>query len=275
MSIVNNEFRIGRFTSSSIHRLTGWGKREMSKEELAARPKSGAGSSVKFIDCPTVFDSTALEYIKEKNIERKLGRSLSMNRSGKSALWGHYLQQRVHDMLDTGYELIEDRTIEHPTIKCWAGSPDNRNIRESVAGDIKCYEPKNFCNYVDCLSAIQPDNNTELFKFEFPQEYWQLVSSSILLDTKHIEAIVYMPYFSELEAIRESVDQLDSEDDQRKYGFIKHSSYNELPYIEDGAFYKNLNVFRFTPPQSDKDFLTERVIAAGKLLQDFADSTAT
>jgi hypothetical protein len=127
---------------------------------------------------------------------------------------------------------------------------------------------------VDLLSEAVVNNDTELFKKEYPQQYWQLLANSILLNTKHIEAIVYMPYFSELQAIRESVDMLDSEDDQRKYAFIKHSHYNELAYIEDGAFYKNLNVFRFTPPQSDKDLLIEKIKEASNLLTNPAPTGA-
>lgn len=266
MSVLDKQKRIARFTSSEIYRLTGSGKRKMSELELSMRPKSGTGSATTYVDDPYTLSDTALTYIKEKKKEGRLGRPLSLERSGKPALWGHFLQQRVHDLLDTGYELIEERTITHPEFDFWAGTPDSKNERESVTGDIKCYEPKNFCDYVDLLTKAVVGNNTELFKQKFPQEYWQLVSNSILLNTKHIEAIVYIPYFSELQAIRESVDMLDSEDDQRKYSFIKHSHYNELPYIGEGSTYKNLNVFRFTPPQSDKDFLTERVKLAGERL---------
>lgn len=271
MSILGNEIRNERFTSSQIFRLVGAGKRAMTQEELDARPKKGKGSSVTTIDDPTIFSDTALEYIAEKKIERKIGRPINLEKHSRATLWGHYMEQRVHDMLPTSYRLIGKKTVPHPEIEHWAGSPDNDCKAESVVGDIKCYEPKKFTEYVDCLSL----NDIALFKENFPQEYWQLISNSCILGMDNIEAIVYMPYFSELREIRESVMDLDSEEDKRKYGFIAHSHYNELPYLADGCEYKNLNRFRFVAPKEDKDFLTERVIAAGKLLQEVKAESLT
>lgn len=244
MSILDKQIRVGKFTNSEIWKLL-----TMAKD----------GKS---------FGKPALTYIQEKKFEARIGRPLNLERTNKDALWGHFLQQRVFDLLeDTGYELIEDRTIQHPAIEYWVGTPDAKHQRDSVADDIKCYAPKNFCEYVDLLRLAQPKNDTELFKAERPEEYWQLVAHSVLLNTKHIEAIVYIPYYSELQAIRESVDMLESEDDQRKYAFIKHSHYNELSYIQDDRHYKNLNIFRFEVPQSDKDLLTTTVEKAGELLK--------
>lgn len=243
MSILDKQMRVGKFTNSEIYRLMTVGTDRKS------------------------FGKPALTYIQEKKYEKRIGRPLQVEKTSRSALWGHFLQQRVFDLLDdTGYELIEDRTIRHPTIECWCGTPDAKHVRNSVAGDIKCYEPKNFCEYHDLLTEAIKTNNTELFKAERPQEYWQLVAHSVLLKTDNIEAILYIPYYEELQAIRESVDMLDSEDDRRKYAFIKHSSYHELSYIERG-YYKNLNIFRFSVPESDKELLTNRVKQAGELIK--------
>ena len=269
MSIIDNEIRIGNFTSSQIFRLCGAGKRKMTEAELAARPKSGIGSSTKIIECINTLSDTAHEYIAEKKIERKIGRSINLVKQTRATLWGHYLQQRVHDKLSEHYQLIDDKTIKHPTINNWVGSPDNYNKKESVAGDIKCYEPKKFTEYVDCLTFCKKQNDVLVFKETYPQEYWQLISSSILLNCENIEAIVYIPYFSELQEIRQSVLDLDAEDEKKKYGFIAYSHYNELSWIADGCGYKNLNIFRFVAPQADKDFLTNRVLSASKLLENW------
>lgn len=266
MSILNNEIRVGSFTSSPIHRLTGFGKRAMTAEELAARPKSGVGSAVKTIEDPNTLSNEALNYIAEKNLERKIGRSLSVEKQTRATLWGHYMEQRVHDKLPTSYRLIGKKTVAHPTIPNWVGSPDNDCKAESVVGDIKCYEPKNFCEYVDCLTLANEKNDISIFRDNFPQQYWQLISNACILGMDNIEAIVYIPYFSELQEIRESVIDLDSDDDKKKYGFIAYSSYNELPYIADGCAYKNLNIFRFVAPKEDKEFLSNRITTAGKLL---------
>lgn len=242
MPFIDKSKRVGNFTSSEIYRLMTVGTDRKS------------------------FGKPALTYIQEKKYEARLGRTLSLDRANKDALWGKFLESRVFELLDdTGYQLVEDRTIEHPTIPRWVGTPDLQHDRDSVVSDIKCYAPKAFCEYVDLLTEAHKDNDTEMFKAEYPQQYWQLVSNSILLNTKYIEAIVYIPYYEELQAIRESVDMLDSEDDRRKYAFIKNSSYHELSYIERG-YYKNLNIFRFAVPESDKELLTTRVKQAGELL---------
>lgn len=266
MSILNNEVRVGNFTSSQVFRLCGAAKRKMNAAELADRPKSGKGSSVTTIEDYSTLSDTAIEYIAEKNIERKIGRSLNLEKQNRASLWGHYLQQRVHDMLPDSYRLIDDKTAVHPTIQNWVGSPDNDCKKESTVGDIKCYEPKKFTEYVDCLTEAKKQNSVALFKENFPQEYWQLISNACILGMDNIEAIPYIPYFSELQEIRQSVLDLEAEDDKKKYGFIAYSHYNELSWIADGCGYKNLNQFRFVAPVEDKEFLTNRIIEAGKLL---------
>lgn len=208
------------------------------------------GSSTKTIECKDTLSQEALNYIAEKQMERRIGRSINVEKQTRATLWGHYMEQRVHDMLPTSYRLIGKKTVAHPTVPNWVGSPDNDCKAESVVGDIKCYEPKNFCEYVDCLSK----NDVALFRDNFPQQYWQLISNSCILEMDFIEAIVYIPYFSELPEIRQSVMDLEDEDEKRKYGFIAYASYNELPYIADGCAYKNLNRFRFVVPKEDKDF---------------------
>lgn len=242
MSRLDKPARVGKFTSSQIYKLT-----------LEGRTKGTSGEK-------------ALTYIAEKRYEKRIGRSLDLEKAGRPALWGHYNESRVHSMLGTSYQLIEDRTIQHPAIDFFCGTPDCLNERENVVGDIKCYEPRKFCQYVDALTRAKESGDMAELKKDFAQEFWQLIANSILLNTKHIEAIVYIPYFSELQAIRESVDDLDSEDDKRKYGFIKHSHYNELPYIADGCYYKNLNIFRFVASEDDKDFLIGKIVEAGKIL---------
>jgi len=236
--ILHNQLRNGNFTSSKIFELCTSGKKAGELSEKARK------------------------YINKKNIERKLRRSLSLNKGSNATRWGNFIEYRVHNLLGLGYESIGNITFQHPSVSFWVGSPDLRNKTESVCGDIKCYEPENFAEYLDVLYK----NDTELFKKEYPKEYWQLVSNAIIIGMNYIEPIVYMPYESELPEIREMVHEYDGEDIW-KYRFIVESPISELPYLpNDCKYYKNLNVIRFEVPQSDKDFLTERVIEAGKLL---------
>jgi hypothetical protein len=65
--------RVGRFTASENHRLMKSGYREMTPEELNARPKSGKGSSAKLIEDLTVISDDTMTYITEKVAETLTG----------------------------------------------------------------------------------------------------------------------------------------------------------------------------------------------------------
>jgi hypothetical protein len=41
---------------------------------------------------------------------------------------------------------------------------------------------------------------------------------------------------------------------------------DELPYLQDDGYYKNINIIRFEVPEADKLLLTKRVLEAGKYL---------
>ncbi len=230
MSVNENILRCGNFTSSQVYRLTG---------------------------APKPYDT----YIKEKNIERKLGRTLGMDKGSRSTLWGSFVQHRVHELLPLSYEFLADITIQHPTIPYWVGTPDNVKRIEGVVGDTKCLEPKAFCEYVDVLQQ----GDTELFKKEHPDKYWQLISNACILGYNIIEAIVYMPYQSELPEIRELANTYVGLDFY-KYRFIVEAPECELPYLPDNGHYKNLNVFRFDVPPADKQLLTNAILKAGTQL---------
>lgn len=245
-SIIENELRIGRFTSSNIWKLMT--------------------NNTKGDD----FGKPALTYISEKRLELKMGRSLSIEKYSRSTLWGHFLEQRVHDLLPNGYELLQGKTFVHPTIKEWSGSPDNKNEIHNVCADTKCYEPKAFAEYVDNLTEAVGkstlEGQTDFFKEEHPEEYWQLVSNAIILGMKRIQPIVYMPYESELPEIREEAENYDNFD-QYRYKFISDSSKSELPYLPDNGYYKNLNLFTFNLAEKDVELLTNRVLKAIELLK--------
>jgi hypothetical protein len=239
-SITQNSCRIGRFTSSKIAALLSVGKDKVS------------------------FGKPALTYIEEKNFERKLGRSLSSETSAKPTSWGKLLEKRVlEELLGTEYRPCSAESIEHPELKnLWAGSPDAEKFDDGkTVVDIKCpFTLKSFCQFATCASIDEvrekhPDGE---------DYYQQLVSNSTLTSSKYAELIVYCPYKTELAAIRELAANFDG--DQNQFYWIDRSADNELPYLIEGGQFKNLIIFRFEVPQSDKDFLTKKVIAAGNLL---------
>lgn len=228
-SIIENSHRIGCFTSSEIFRLFG-------------------------------SKSVRETYIEEKNIERRLGRSIETESYSNDMAWGLFLEQRVHDLIETSYELKSKETKTHPTIDYWAGSADLIVVGAKVS-DIKCYQPKKFCRYTDAVLKKDP----EFIKAEFPKEFWQLVSNAIINCVPKAEAITYMPYRKELEEIREMARNYD-ESDQWKYRFIAEKEDSWLAWLPDNGYYKNLNRFEWEVSQSDKDLLTQKVLEAGKLL---------
>ncbi|MCK5642068.1 MAG: hypothetical protein KAJ19_14785, partial [Gammaproteobacteria bacterium] len=168
-----NTHRYGNFSSSEIWKIAKDGK----KGEL--------------------FLKSGLTYIQEKRYELNLGRSLNSETSSKPTSWGTFLESRVFDLLSMEYRLESTTRLAHPTIEHWTGAPDT--LRDNFVGDIKCpYTLKSFCESVDAITSGLSE-----FKRVRPEYYWQLVSNGILADKTHAEIIFYVPYLSEIDAIRE------------------------------------------------------------------------
>ena len=245
MGAMNNEFRRGRFTSSMVYTLI----------------KGGRGKN-------DVFSAPGLNYIQEKNIERRIGSCIDGGAHTQSLAWGNFMELTVYSILGTQYQISSKETKLHPKYgDFWAGSTDlftanpKTGALESIA-EIKCYQKKNFALYTDCLLK----KDTEVFKNDFPKEYWQIVSNAIINEVEIGEAITYMPYVSEAEDIRQLAEDYDG-DDQWKYKFIRDLPVSELPFIPDGGYYNNINKFAFVIPDEDKILLTNRVLEASELLE--------
>src|SRR3990167_1480765 len=171
MSILNNFSRTGNFTSSQIGKLMTYGK---------------DGKS---------FGKPALTYIDERNMERRLGRSLQTEISSRPTSWGHTLEGVVFNILETNYKLSSDETITHPTIPFFCGRPDGVKYEEGgkidAVFDFKSpFTLKSFCLLVDAknietLRETHPEGDTY---------YWQIVANSILTGAKFGEIIVFVPY---------------------------------------------------------------------------------
>lgn len=238
-SINSNSIRVGRFTSSGIHALLS-----------VSRDKKE-------------FGKPALTYIEEKYIERKLGRSLDTDSNSRPLVWGKMLEQRVFELLGTEYRLCSADTLTHSEIEYWVGSPDAIKYgEENTVVDIKCpFTLKSFCIFSDCetieqVRKLHPDGE---------KYYWQLISNAILTGCKFAELIVYCPYKSELIDIRDMASNYDG--DQNKVAWINWSNDYDLPFLPDGGYYKNIHVVKFEVPKKDIDLITDRIVAAGKLLR--------
>jgi hypothetical protein len=229
-----NKNRIGNFTSSEIVALMSNG-----------REKGSLGAPAK-------------TYIKEKNRERRLGRSISPETDARPTSWGKHLERRAFDILGLDYSLTSDKTFAHPTVECWVGSPDGFHHRNGQFGVIDFKAPftlKSFCQLVDSFNEGGIDALRAEHK-DGEKYYFQIVSNACITGAKWGELIVYMPYESELDTIRQA-----SEGNPDLY-WLWSAPNEKLPYLVDGGYYKNINVLQFDIPASDKLALHERVVQA-------------
>lgn len=238
--------RNGNFTSSEIVKLTTTG---------------------------TAKDSYGVpfySYIEETNRERRLGRALDEEVDSKPTSWGKLLEKRGFGAISIDYVLCSSKTLSHPTIDFWKGSPDAVKESESVlyCADLKCPKSLNsFCQLVDphykdgkLIYEGMTIEATRKNHKDGNKYFWQIVSNSIITGATKGELVVYMPYKDELDAIR-----LMAEGKPECY-WIQGSTDEQLPHLLRGGHYKNINVIEFDITQRDIDFLTERVNAAGELL---------
>ncbi len=252
MSILKNYFRGGNFTSSNIYKL-------MVKNKAK-----------------TDFGDAALTYIYEKNLERKFGMHLNNETSSKELSWGLLLEDRIFSHIGLEYTKTSTETDMHPTIGFWSGSKDGcKEVEKRAVLDFKCpFTRKSFGGLTlpiyCCLSGIEAMRAiVEGFEhegIEYPahssgkQYYWQLVSNAIINNTDYAELIVYMPYQSELIEIYEMAK------DNPSCRWMNYATEDEIPYIPDNGFFKNINIISFEVPKEDKELLTANVLKAGKML---------
>ena len=165
--------RYANFSSSEIWKLT----------------KKGRGKT-------EYFGAPALTYIKEKQLELRLGRSLSTETNSKTTNWGTFLEAIAFDKMGLEFSLVSKQRYAHKYVDRWVGMPDILNA--DLVGDIKCpFTLKAFCEVVDAMSE---DNPGEALKSLTGQGetgshyYWQIVSNAILCDRDVGGLFVYVPY---------------------------------------------------------------------------------
>ncbi len=235
--IMNSALRTGNFTSSEIFNLL-----KLAKDDVN-------------------FGAPAITYIDECNMERKLGRSISTDVSSRPTSWGKLVEKRVFELLGMEYRLCSQDTIQHPEYEFWAGSPDAEKYDEGkTVVDIKCPATmKSFCELVDKTMFAIRNGHKQGEKY-----YWQLVSNAILTGAKYAELIVYCPYQKELAAIRDMA--ANYEGNQNHVAWVNWAEDDELPYLPNEGFFKNIKICRFEIPEEDKELLTQKVVAASRYL---------
>jgi hypothetical protein len=276
--MINNTLRNGNFSSSKIAALLSMGSRDMTPDELKAWKDKNPKSQAKKTECWP--GKAALTYIRQKNMERRAGQSIDREVNAKPLNWGKLVEGCVHQLLPIDYTFNSSDTHAHPIIPWWVGSRDGgKNDTGGTTTDIKSpMTLESFCNLVDGLYKGLSGWDAMMYARENHSEgdtyYWQLVSNSCIHNTKYVELIVYMPFLSELDAIRRAAHIAIEKDPFAyiKYNWIAMGLDEDLPFLLDGGFYNNLNIIRFEVPEADKELLTRRVLQAGKLLENNPDA---
>jgi len=224
-------------------------------------------------------------YIDEANMERRLGRSIETETDAKPLSWGKLLEAYVFNLLGTEYRLCSQETLDHPTIPYWKGSPDGEKFDEGkTVIDFKSpVTLKSFCQLVGPLydgltgmaamdalrKGYKDPRGFEHDKHKDGEKYfYQLVSNGEITKAGYGELVVFCPYRSELDAIRELA-QSDPMGAAGNVYWIANADDDHLPWIPDGGAYKNLNIIRFPIANLDKWALMARVKEAGEQLINF------
>lgn len=176
--------REGKITASEVHRIMGDGKRDMTPEELAARPKSGTGSKSKTIEDPTVLSDAAITYLCEKAYEITSGQRLESAETF-AMKWGTEQEPEAREAFKKQYKKELDlrgfiRWAEEPNFA--GGSSDGVVVGEKAIIEIKC--PSNGGNHI----AYSRIRSAEQLPTAY---YWQIRMNMLLTDSDKAYFISY------------------------------------------------------------------------------------
>lgn len=178
--------REGKITSSKYSKLMGGVSREMTQEELDARPKTGTGSKAKTIEDESGLNDTAMSYLYEIASEITSGQRIdtastyAMKYGEENEGYGRELFAKV-----TGKEIDFCGFVRwKEDAKYAGGSPDGKVIGETAIIEIK--SPLNGGNHIK-YSRIK--KLTDL-----PDEYmWQCIGNMLVTESTHCYFISYDP----------------------------------------------------------------------------------
>jgi len=275
--ILLNELRHGNITSSEAVSLVSYGTRDMTDFELEEHKKLFPKSKKTKTECWP--GKAAATYIEERNMERRLGRSLDNDIDAKACSWGEFMEIVLARLLHGHYDFTKT-TVQHKTIPCWVGTPDGFKLnvpRKTLFEQKSPYTMKSFCKLVDPiydglegLDAINAIRNgyKDSKGLEHSEHkdgdkfYYQKVSNGCITEADVAELIVYCPFESEIPVIQHAAMELADP----KFEWIHYAKPESLPYLKDGGKYNNINIIQFEIPKADKELLTDLVLKASTYL---------
>lgn len=180
-----HKIRLGRFTSSEIWKICEFGKRDMTEDELAQRPK---GSRVTKIEDHTILTNNGINYVLDKVAEILTGEQ-------KASIYSYPIQWGIENEEPALNYFSEKMNVKIESFgfqefgnHC-GGSPDGifllDNERQGV--EIKCpYSSARQIQYLQMKSV-------EELKESYPEYYWQCVSLMLFMDVKKWHFVTYDP----------------------------------------------------------------------------------
>ncbi len=178
--------RAGRFTASELHRLMKPGTRDMTKEELAARPKAGKGSTAKKTYDYDSLSEDAWTFIYEKVAETLTGEP-KINPFSHATAWGESWEPVCAEYLTQtkGWEFEIISFV--PYTDHSGGSPDRKILNLPEGVEIKC--PHNPKNQVDYLMYVDQWD----IKRNKPEYYWQCQANLLFTGWEKMHFVTFDP----------------------------------------------------------------------------------
>lgn len=179
------QLRAGRFTSSEIWKIMECGKRPMTKEELAARPKSGKGSATTQVPDPAKMGAKGITYINQKVAEVLTGKP-KPSAYAYPLVYGKETEPEAVEYFQKKTSLV----CEEIGFQTWGehagGSPD-RMLTNGEGLEIKCpFQSENQIEYLLLTDRFD-------LKANYPEYYWQVLSLMLFTDTKRWHFCTYDP----------------------------------------------------------------------------------
>lgn len=171
------KIRIGRFTSSEWSKLMDCGKRPMTKEELAARPKKGVGSQTTQVPDPSKMGDKGLTYINQKVGEILTGRA-KQSSYAYPLVYGKETEPLAVEFFENKFGVKCEEVGFQPWGDHAGGSPDRLIVDKDEGLEVKC--PSESENQIKYLLL----NDHYDLKRNYPNHYWQCVSLMLFTGKK-------------------------------------------------------------------------------------------
>lgn len=188
------EERLGRFTSSEIHKLMTGGSRSMTQEELEARSKGNRRTTV-----DVEFGDTAINYILDKLGEIKSGIS-SETIDNYATAWGKEYEPAARMQYERSQHVEVEQVgfIRHEQYEYYGGSPDGKTSFCGLRACIEIKAPVRYCiHYQHCKIKT-----LDQLKAEFKEIYWQCMSNILLTHSTFCDFISYHPMLKSMFVFR-------------------------------------------------------------------------